>query len=499
MSASDRNEELDRYIIRHLDDRQAVARRVLLALRDGDLNGPARKRYLRFVFKLSSYLDAFQYSCVYAIVTKGQAPDPSGFGRLDLLDRLYPALSGWLFDCLVRDKPSLPPFEGLQGAMLVSRILEGVVRHLYSLCEFGAAEAVSRLHAAIDRSFQMKSADWVFSSSFIHNIGHFAYLASIIEMNRRGHLTGQPIKVRTGPTTNQFMYRTFAESLIEDIPTGTQFVEEISGFKRHRLSDGTSMRMSELVSVAATYWANDRPFAALDSATVEQGDAALAELGVAADTPIVTLHVREPGYLRDHASRMAPRDADVTSYHEAVRYLTGRGYAVVRLGDETMTPLPDWQGVIDYPFSGKKADWMDVYLAARCRFHVGTSSGMSFIPLLFARPVLFTNWSAMAHVVCAPNVVTLPKTLLGPDGERVPLAEYCNRYGWIFEQCDADLLKARFVDNTAEELRDAVRFVDAYTDPETGKLAVPESEVAEARSIFANSILKIAPTIAPAG
>jgi hypothetical protein len=266
----------------------------------------------------------------------------------------------------------------------------------------------------------------VFSSSFIYSIGHFAYLASIIEMNRRGRLTGQPIKVLSGRTTNEFMFRAFSEHLIDETPPSVQFVEEISGFKRHRLADGSSMRMSELVSAAATYWSNDRPFAVLDAETRARGDAALAELEVAADAPIVTLHVRESGYNHDQAARMAPRDADVASYEAAVRYLTGRGYTVVRLGDDTMKRLPDCPGAIDYPFSAQKADWMDVYLAARCHFHVGTSSGMSFIPLLFGRPVLFTNWASMAHVVCAPNVVTLPKGLLGPDGQRVSMDEYCN-------------------------------------------------------------------------
>lgn len=497
MAPRERIADLDRYILRHLNDRQAVARRVLLALRDGDLNAAGQARYLRFVFKLSNCVEVFEYACVYAIVTNGRTPDRAEFGRLELVDRLYPAVSEWLFNCLVRSKPSLPPFGGLQASKLVSQILEGVVRHFSSLCEFDVAEAASQLHSTIDRFYQTQSADWIFSSSYVHNIGHFAYFASIIELNRRGHLTGQPIKALSGQTMNAFMYRAFAEYIIDSAPPETQFIEQISGFKRHRLADGSSMRMSEVVSAAATYWANERPFLTIDSQTRERGEAGLAELGIADGTPVVTLHVRESGYYSEVADRMAPRDADIASYELATRYLVERGYAVVRLGDETMKPLPDWPSVIDYPFTDRKSDWMDVYLASRCWFHIGTSSGMSFIPLMFGRPVLFSNWSAMAHVVCAPNVVTLPKGLLGADGERVTMPEYCNRYGWIFERCDADFLNASYVNNTPEELLDAAMFMDHSMDPATGRLAVPEAEVAETRSVFANSILKIAPAIAP--
>ena len=117
----------------------------------------------------------------------------------------------------------------------------------------------------------------------------------------------------------------------------------------------------------------------------------LASLGVPPDMPVVTLHVRESGYNPAFATSMQFRDAGIADYRLAVEALKARGIWVVRLGDPSMRPAPPGDGLLDYPFTDAKSDWMDAYLAARCRFHIGTSSGMSFVPLMYGRPVLFTN------------------------------------------------------------------------------------------------------------
>src|SRR3546814_3430723 len=94
---------------------------------------------------------------------------------------------------------------------------------------------------------------------------------------------------------------------------------------------------------------------------------------------------------------MRLRDARIADYRPAIEYLTASGGYVVRLGDRSMTRAEPQAGLVDYPFTEAKSDWMDIYLAARCRFHDGTSSGMSFVPLLFGRPALLTNWIPLAQ------------------------------------------------------------------------------------------------------
>jgi putative glycosyltransferase (TIGR04372 family) len=122
---------------------------------------------------------------------------------------------------------------------------------------------------------------------------------------------------------------------------------------------------------------------------------------------------------------------------------------------------------------------------------------MSFVPLAFGRPVLFTNWITMAHLVCSPSVVTLPKLLLDSDGAVVPLADYCGLHGHVLERSDAVLCGLTFRDNAPEDIAEAVRLMDDGIDLDTGRLRLPPRLFAASQAVFAASPLKTRPQIAP--
>jgi len=155
-------------------------------------------------------------------------------------------------------------------------------------------------------------------------------------------------------------------------------------------------------------------------------------------------------------------------------------------------------GLIDYPFSDARSDAMDVYLAARCRFHIGTSSGMSFVPLLFGRPVLMTNWITPAHMICSPSVVTLPKLLLDRAAVVVPMAVWCDRYRSLLERPDAELHGLSVRDNDPEDIRAAVELMHRNIDAGTGRPAFPPGLFAASQAVLAASPLRIRPQIPPA-
>ena len=116
----------------------------------------------------------------------------------------------------------------------------------------------------------------------------------------------------------------------------------------------------------------------------------LSEIGIDSSTWYVCLHVRESGFKNDHGRREY-RNSSVHNYIPAIKVITDAGGVVVRMGDPTMTPLPELPNVIDYPFSSKKSPLLDLYLIKHCRFLLGTDSGVNSCATMFLKDTLLTN------------------------------------------------------------------------------------------------------------
>lgn len=105
---------------------------------------------------------------------------------------------------------------------------------------------------------------------------------------------------------------------------------------------------------------------------------------------LVTLHCRDSGFRRDAYHDL--RNTDITTCLPAIASLARSGYRVIRLGDGSMPPMPAIDGVFDYALSELKSEELDILLPAVSEFHIGSSSGLSLVPLLFGTPCLFLNW-----------------------------------------------------------------------------------------------------------
>ena len=121
--------------------------------------------------------------------------------------------------------------------------------------------------------------------------------------------------------------------------------------------------------------------------------------GIPAQAPVVTLHVREPGYLpqlRYHNFR----DADITTYIPAIRFLIQRGFYVVRLGDPTMQRLEvQHPQLIDAPFHPAYEPFADPYFLWSSHFLLGTFSGPWSVARAFNKPILVVNGPIHAVVL----------------------------------------------------------------------------------------------------
>lgn len=116
-------------------------------------------------------------------------------------------------------------------------------------------------------------------------------------------------------------------------------------------------------------------------------------MGIGKEDWLVCLHVREGGFRNDF-DRREWRNSSIGNYIPAIKKITEAGGWVIRMGDNTMTPLPKMDQVIDYPFSPFKSDLMDIYLIGACRFYIGSQSGIFDVAALFQKTLIIPNMNA---------------------------------------------------------------------------------------------------------
>lgn len=123
----------------------------------------------------------------------------------------------------------------------------------------------------------------------------------------------------------------------------------------------------------------------------ETGRAVARRMGIPEDAPVVVLHMREAGF-HSHVTQFSYRNTTPSRYHAALRYLVRRGFFVVRVGDASMTPLPDFgPQVIDLPFSPHYHPIVEPYFIERCQFMISSLSGPHELARVFRRPILTLN------------------------------------------------------------------------------------------------------------
>ena len=139
------------------------------------------------------------------------------------------------------------------------------------------------------------------------------------------------------------------------------------------------------------------PHLAFTPAEEARGRAALRAMGVPPDAPFVAFHARDEAYLRTlfpdgDWTYHAHRNAAVAHYLPAARALGEAGVWTVRMGMHVDAPLHEaGPTVVDYA-TRMRDPFLDIWLAARCRFFLGCASGLDGVATALRVPVAYANY-----------------------------------------------------------------------------------------------------------
>ena len=263
----------------------------------------------------------------------------------------------------------------------------------------------------------------VYVISQIDRIGHLAK-ESFIFRNYYNSDEYKPVIItyppHLKPRTNRSLYNIVTRGLEVDHTTDDNLIwfchrnrsnSSLIGIKQEGDTIYVLLPPERLIQGFARDFHNREPtyYHSLSPENIERGLKVCGAFGVPTDAPIVTLHIREAGYLPRYDYHSF-RDADIESYLPAIEYLIDRGYCVVRLGDDSMKRLRNMPlQFVDAPFHPANSDIVESYFLSVSSFFFGSSSGPAAVAQTFGTPVLFTNSQIQMHIWYGEQDLYLPK------------------------------------------------------------------------------------------
>jgi len=159
----------------------------------------------------------------------------------------------------------------------------------------------------------------------------------------------------------------------------------------------------------------------------KEGRARLAEMGIGENDWFVCFHARDGAYLWQWRPQFSDvwdttdfKNTRIENYLKAADYIASLGGFAVRIGAIVESPLPETGNprIIDYA-SRYRSDFMDIYLLAKNRFFIATSSGPAAVAIAFDVPCVVTSHFPYSHSSNHRYDIVLPRLITTPDGDRM--------------------------------------------------------------------------------
>jgi len=203
-------------------------------------------------------------------------------------------------------------------------------------------------------------------------------------------------------------------------------------------------------------WGDRPPIFQLPGELFVEGRRALRDMGVPEDAWFVAVHARDSVYSPNDEYLYSYRNCRIENYSAAVDAIIARGGWCIRMGEKGTEPLAERPGLVNYPDTGFKSDWMDLFLCNQARFFLGNTSGLAFVSTISGVPSALANMVPYGCVYgFAPFDISIPKALRLKDGTVPRFAEiFGSELSTYRSNREFDNAGVTLTENTAQQIRD---------------------------------------------
>jgi putative glycosyltransferase (TIGR04372 family) len=325
-------------------------------------------------------------------------------------------------------------------------------------------------------------------------IGHLGMMEVMLRMRSLGWWKGRAIVLAHGPSVANrvllSLFENFADlTIVEDGYADGAFKdplrqELVASLRSHGLPyyawknpDGCVVPWHEAGARAMWDWEKqDRGYPLRDvydatygnaAATLEQAQRAFKSWGMSPSDWYVCVHIRESSFnAAEVGSGQNNRNASTANFEQVLKYITGRGGWVVKLGASGSPPLPVMPRVVDYARSEFKSELMDIHLIRHARFFVGTTSGLANVAVSFGLPTAQVNCLTTEAQLWHSGVRFCLKPIYRSDGRMLSQREITSSQ-WRWGLFTADTMRRyglHSVDNAPDEILETVKEVEALAN-----------------------------------
>jgi putative glycosyltransferase (TIGR04372 family) len=170
-------------------------------------------------------------------------------------------------------------------------------------------------------------------------------------------------------------------------------------------------------------WGSRAPVFELPLDLVAAGNATLREMGLPENSWFVAVHSRDGVYSPSDEHLYSYRNCDIANYSAAVNAIIARGGWCIRMGEKGTASLTERPGLVNYPDTVFKSEWMDLFLCNQARFFLGNTSGLALVSTISGVPCALANMVPLGCVYgFSPLDISIPKLAIAEDGTKLPFA-----------------------------------------------------------------------------
>lgn len=137
---------------------------------------------------------------------------------------------------------------------------------------------------------------------------------------------------------------------------------------------------------------------------IEQGYKILKKFNITKQDKFVCISNRDQKYLEIEKKKNFTlsnfdfsyhehRNSKISTYLYAAKFLVNQNYFVIRTGKYVEEKFNSTsKKIIDYSNSDIRSDFMDIFLASECKFYMCNDGGISILPYVFRKPIVYTNF-----------------------------------------------------------------------------------------------------------